>query len=397
MPSRFSSCGVATLALTLLAAGCSRAASEEGHSSPARPDAGRPAAGATAAPSAAADALRFKPYRCVDSEGLGIEAFSVLVPAGWRFEGGIHWRLDNPGFPAYASCRLSDPAGSAAFEVFPNLPFFWTNNPMVAGMFPPGSKYFGNTVHQPIGAEQALRELVLPAFRPGASGLAITGGGAVPELAALVQEMQARAQPEANIRADAARVRFRYLTGGRAIEEEMYAVMQMFSFPLATVSGTVTNVTWWVDYVFSFRAAEGQLDASARLLQTVAFSFRVNPRWFAAYSNVVEYLIRRQVQQIRTIGEIGRIYAQAGSEIREDQMRSWEANQAIRDRMSKEWSQAFRGVDEYYDPFAEKAVELPSGYDNAWVNDLGEYVVSESPSYDPNVGSNQTWRPMKRR
>jgi hypothetical protein len=395
MPSRVGSCGVAALALGLLAFGCSRAGSEERRSSAAGPGTGLPAKGAGAGPAVPVGALRFTPYRCVDSEGIGIEAFSVLLPAGWRFDGGIRWRLDNPAFPAYAACRLSDPGGLGAFEVFPNLPYFWTNNPTVAGMFPPGSKYFGSTVRRPVGAEQALRELVLPAFRV-ASGLAITGGGAVPELAAMVQEMQARAQPEANVRADAAKVRFRYVDGGRAVEEEMYAVVQMFSFPLATMSGTVTNVNWWVDYVFSFRAGEGQLDASARLLQTVAFSFRVNPRWFAAYSNVVQYLIRRQIQQIRTIGEIGRIYAQTGSEIREDQMRSWEANQAIRDRMSKEWSQAFRGVDEYYDPFAEKPVELPSGYDNAWVNNLGEYVVSESPSYDPNVGSNLTWRPMKK-
>jgi hypothetical protein len=393
MRSRLEACSLAALVLGLLTAACSRAGSEERRSSAARGDSARPAADSTAGPGPAAGAIRFTPYRCIDTEGLGIEAFSVLLPAGWRFEGGIRWRLDNPAFPAYAACRVSTPDGVEAFEVFPNLPYFWTDNPMVARMFPPGTKYFGNTVHAPVGAEQALRELVLPAYRGSVAGLEITGGGPAPELAAMVQQMQARAQPEAHIRADAARVRFRYVAGGRALEEEMYAVVQVFAYPL---SPTVTNVNWWVDYVFSARAGDGRLDASAKLLQTVAFSFRVDPRWFAGYSDLVQYLIRRQIQQIRTIGEIGRIYAQTGSEIREDQMRSWEANQAVRDRMSKEWSQGFRGVEEYYDPFAEKAVELPSGYDNAWVNDLGEYVVSESPSFDPNIGSNVTWRPMKK-
>jgi hypothetical protein len=388
MASRLTSCAIALLALSVPAVSCGRETeTNRGGSAPAGP------AQALQVKRASADAIRFRPHRCIDSEGLGIEAFSVLLPTGWHFEGGVHWRLDNPAFPAYVSCRVSDPGGDVAFEVFPNLPCFWTNNPMVAAMFPPGTRYFGNLVHQPVGAEQALRELVLPAYRSGAGGLEVIAGGAVPELAAMVQEMQARSQPEAHIRADAARLRFRYTAGGKALEEEMYAVVQVFAYPL---NANVTNVNWWVDYVFSARAAAGRLDASARELQTVAFSFKINPRWFAGYSEVVQYLIRRQIQQIRTIGEIGRIYAQTGSEIRDYQMRSWEANQAIRDRMSKEWSQGFRGVEEYFDPYAGKAVELPAGYDNAWANNLGEYVVSDSPSYDPNVGSNLTWQQLKR-
>ena len=88
---------------------------------------------------------------------------------------------------------------------------------------------------------------------------------------------------------------------------------------------------------------------------------------------------------------IGRIYAQTGSEIRADQMRQWETSQAVRDRIADDWSRAFRGVEQYYNPYEGKTVELPSGYDNVWVNRLGDYVVSESPSYNPNVGSNQDW------
>lgn len=388
-------CSLAVLAsVVVVAAGCGQRAGGPSRSAgaavdpPARVQQARAAAGSPSA------AMRFAPHRCVDSEGLGIEAFNVLVPQGWKFTGGIRWRLDNPAFPAYASCRVEDSAGLVAFEVFPNLPCFWTNNPMVAGMFPPGSKYFGSTVHQPLGAADALSGLVLPAFRSGVDGLEITGGGQVPELAAMVQEMQARAQPEAGIRADAAKVRIRYTADGRAFDEEMYAVVQVFAYPLGP---SVTNVNWWVDYIFSFRAPAGRLDEAAGLLQTVAFSFRPSPRWVAGYANVVQYLIRAQIQQIRQIGEIGRIYAQTGSEIREDQMRTWEANQAVRDRLADDWSRQFRGYEQYWDPSGERMVDLPSGYDNAWVNGLGEVVVSEDPSFNPNVGSNQSWQPMPKK
>ncbi|MFH1176661.1 MAG: hypothetical protein V1750_04565 [Acidobacteriota bacterium] len=341
--------------------------------------------------------IRLKPYSCVDQQGIGGEAFSLLMPADWQFEGGIYWRLDNPGFPAYSACRVSNPRGAEEFEVFPNLPYFWTNNPMVSNMFPVGAKYFGNTVHPPLGATQALRQLVLPAYRGNAVALSVTGEQPVPELARLVQEMQARMQPQAGIQVDAAKIRFTYTAGGQPIEEELYGVVQMFSFPLQTMYGTVTNQTWWVDYLFSFKAARGRLDAASKLLQTIAFSFKVNPQWFARYSALIETLIRQQIQHIRHVGEIGRMVAETGREIREDQMRSWEANQAVYDRLATDWSQHIRGVDEYYNPFEERAVELPSGYDNAWVNNLGEYIVSESPSYDPNLGSNLSWQQMQRR
>ena len=340
---------------------------------------------------------RFRPYTCVDEEGLGIPAFTMLVPVGWQVEGGVRWRTDNPAFPAFASLRVANPERLQELEVFPNLPLFWTDNPTTLQLFPIGTKYFGNTVHPPLGAAEALRRLVLPAFRGGAVGLEVLGGADVPALAGAVQEMQARAQPEAGIRADAARIRVAYTAGGAAVEEEMYAVVQTFAFQLPTMQGAVTNVNWWVDYVFSFKAERGRLDDAAALLQTVAFSLRPDPRWFAGYGRLVEALIQGQIRQIRSIGEIGRRYAQAGSEIREAELHRWEADQAVRDRLADDWSRQFRGYEQYWDPAGERMVELPTGYDNAWVNNLGEVVMSGDPSFDPNVGSNLHWQPMPRK
>ncbi len=40
---------------------------------------------------------------------------------------------------------------------------------------------------------------------------------------------------------------------------------------------------------------------------------------------------------------------------------------------------------------AHGAVELPSGCGNAWVSRGGEYILTESPSFNPNVGSNVEW------
>ena len=53
------------------------------------------------------------------------------------------------------------------------------------------------------------------------------------------------------------------------------------------------------------------------------------------------------------------------------------------------------GVERFNDPFAGKEVELPSGYGRAFANNLGEYIVTDSPSYNPNIGSNLHWEELK--
>jgi len=49
--------------------------------------------------------VHYKTITCVDQQGIGIEAFRMLIPAGWEFEGGVHWLLNNPVMPAVVACR----------------------------------------------------------------------------------------------------------------------------------------------------------------------------------------------------------------------------------------------------------------------------------------------------
>jgi len=59
-------------------------------------------------------------------------------------------------------------------------------------------------------------------------------------------------------------------------------------------------------------------------------------------------------------------------------------------------SQAMRGVESFYDPNANQAVQLPSGYSQAWSNPLGEYIVSSDPNYNPNQETNQNWTELNK-
>jgi hypothetical protein len=80
--------------------------------------------------------------------------------------------------------------------------------------------------------------------------------------------------------------------------------------------------------------------------------------------------------------------------MREEQQRDWERRQQAQDRIVQNFSDNIRGVERYNDPHTGNDVELPSGYGHAWANNLGELIVTDSPSYNPNSGSNLHWEQM---
>lgn len=320
----------------------------------------------------------------------------MLVPADWEFEGGVQWLMNNPGMPAVIAFRAYNPQGEEAFEAFPNIPFYWTNNPMVRAMFPVGSLYYGNEVRPPAPVPQVLQEIVIPRYRGQVPGLQLIQQEHLPDLA---RELRASspAAPTGITSADGARVRIRYRHGDQDVEEDVFGVVEVSQVATPVLMGAMENVFWMADYLFSFRALAGQLDGLSDMFMAIVRSFRLNPQWYGRYVQVSQYMIQNQIQQIRHIGQISQIVSQTSDQISDMIMDSYHQRQQTLDRLSDQFSQTIRGVDEYYDSFEEHGVELPGGYDYAWSNGLGEYILTDDPSFDPNVGSNLNWETMKRR
>ena len=333
----------------------------------------------------AAEAQVFVPYVYVDPVS-GLEAFRCLVPKGWKVEGGITWSA-NPALPAQSRFRFFDPQSQDELNLFPTQAYFWTDNRLFLATNPPGTLRFNTLVAQPIDLDAAFSRIILPSARGQVPRITFVSRKNVPELAAL-----ARGEPTrgVNTSADAGKVRVRYVEGGQALEEEFYAAVANFVIPLP---GYFIDY-WYVDYVFSARAAQGKLDARTRLFQTMIHSMRVNPKWFAKVANTREALVAQMTQQIKTIGSIGSAVARASSTLREDQQRDWERRQAVQDQVAQAQSDTIRGIDRFTDPHSGNEVELPSGYGLAWANNRGEYIVTDSPGLNPNIGSNLHWEPM---
>lgn len=335
----------------------------------------------------AGDELKFRKFSYIDNTGTGLEAFSFLMPSDWQFEGGITWLLDVPMMPAMAAFRVYDPKGKAAFSAYPNHCFYWAEDPMTKGLFPPGSKYFGMEIKQPVSALDALKYIVLPQAR---GRVEILKAEALPDLAKL---LGAGNQGYA----DGAKVRFRYSDGTAMIEEELYGVVEVIPIPVQTMYGLIYNYLWYVDYLFSFQAAPGELERHTKIFQTISFSFQVNPKWYAKYSHMIEYLAQNQIERIKSIGEMSRMLSRMSDQMSRENLEIFEEKGRVYDKGAQNFSDYMLNIDRYYDPHEGREVELPSGYRHAWSNNLGEYILSDDPNFNPNVGSNLHWENMSRR
>lgn len=361
---------------------------------PAQAAQGNPAAGMDAAGASPAGSLirglRMKMIRCTDQQGTGLDVFRMLVPVGWKSQGGCCWGLDNPGMPATINFQAWNTRGGEAFEVLPNMIFTWSNNPFTSGMSPKGSRYFGAEVQQPVSIREAMRRFVLPRYRSAYQEMEILREEVIPELPMLVKS---EAASSGNL-AEGGKVRIAYTWQNWRFEEEIFGLVEVFRTRIPSMLGYSEFITWFIDYLFACRALAGKLDASEHLFRGMLGSLQMNPAWNEAHKRISHTLIQQQIQRIHNIGRIGEIVAQTGREIREQNLQDWYSRQAVEDRVAVERSRQIRDMEGFYDPHREEVVELPAGYDHAWANNLGEYILTDDPNFNPNINSTLHWEPM---
>jgi hypothetical protein len=344
-------------------------------------------------PSSEANTVRYKTTSFIDTEGIGAKAFTMLIPSDWQSEGSIKWILDNPAMPVAGEFRAWNPNGHEEFHLFANQAFFSSDNPMVQQTFPPGSRYFGAIVHTPLGPIAALKEIAVPKFRGNVENLRVISQEALPQVEG---NFQTGTDPTTGVvtSAEAGKIRVEYILNSVAMEEELYCIIQTQDIPIPTIYGTYRNINWYMTYIESFRAENGKLDSQSKTFQMISYFARTDINWLNRYNQVVEYLIQRQIQQIQSLGQITSIVSQTSNEISDANFEAWQQDQNTKDQLANDFSNSILGIESYRNPFDGSAVDLPSGYSSVWANSLGEYVLSESASYDPNLESNLNWQQM---
>lgn len=305
------------------------------------------------------------------------------MPADWKVEGGIVWRA-NPTRPATVSIRIYNPSGVEEMGAVPDIPCVWAPTLPAFG-FRPGSLYLGSEVRPPVSdALQALRSLVLPRYASSMPGARIVKEEPLPEMA---QAVAAAYYPDLLKigRFSGGKIRVEYTYESKPVEMEIYGIEGAWTTRIQNVPMTF----WGVDGIRYSRAEKGKLDQQYKLFQTVLYSEKLNIQWLNLYAQIQQLMIRNQIEASNRAVELSRYLAQTNRQITDGIRQSYETREAATDRAAANFDRYIRGVDQYH--FGDRTVELPSGYRNAWGNANGQYILSDNPNFNPNVGGTRDW------
>ncbi len=326
-------------------------------------------------------AIKLKRLSIHDPGINNIEAVSFLVPEGWNSEGGIKWFGDYSVL-CNLQLKISDPQSGAQIEFLPIQNFMHLVNPVVP--MAQGTNYMGNIIMPPM---QDLAEIVAKLYADKATPqLARAKLENREELTKVIEQLRPAWGPDATIKSE--RLRYAYDYNGKPWQEDVYMTVVYNRGPV--------GIFWQITSVTSLRAPQGTLDKMTPLMTSVVMSARPSADWYAGYMYVQKLFANRQNQGIANAKAISDTITRNSEEIRKMFADSYREQQASQDRIAQAQSEQIRGVETYRNPYEDRHVELPAGYDNVWVNRQGEYILSDTAGFDPNVGSTVEWSQLKR-
>ena len=342
-------------------------------------------------PAAGAQVMRFESYTLKDDPTyIGGEVCKMLIPAGWKVEGGVVWDMANTYFPADSKVRIFNPQGPEAFSGYPALYYYWSWNAWSQQTMPPGTNYSGSIVRKPIDdVFRSIAELVIPKYRRDLADARVIEKEELPKLAEEASKNMLVTPGFRNI-VKAGRMRFEYQENGQTVQEDVYAVLS------ATLNDQSQFMLWNVGQLISIRGPRGKMAELKALHQVVERSSRPNLAWVNKYVQFVEMRHSIAMGEIEQVGIRSKIFSNLNNDVSATIRSNYENAQRSNDRISEARSQTTCGVTAY-DAGGGYKVELPSQYNHAWGSPDGQYIVSNDPNYNPNADNNthSTWTEMQ--
>lgn len=337
----------------------------------------------------------------MDTQGFGYEAFRMLVPKDWKFEGGISWDYSKIPPHVYTAYTVSSPDGHSALHCYPSISYVWSQDSSTNAI----NAQSGFPVMQNMGTAEFLQRVFIPQARAGVSDLRVIETQPLPAqaqhmLAIANMQMQiynqiSPPQSPMEIRADAARIQVEYTYGGRKMTEDFQAGIVYNIGYVVSMYGQLATITW-TPIVTCFRAPSEEMADKVRLFQIMLYSKADNPLFTVNFTQLSAVITREQLLHQQAIYARLQQIRQTMTEVSDMTWQAYQNRSAAQDRAFENYTQAYRGVATYIDPNTNRGVELPSGYGNVWTNG-SEYILSDAPGYNPNTGSSRIWQPMQRK
>lgn len=334
--------------------------------------------------------LRFNTLHYVDRLCTGLEAFSMLLPLGWTFSGGLRWSPNSSMMPASAGWQVSG-LDRVEARAIPGQAFIWTNLRTIQIGFPVGSTYLGAISCPPLSPEDVMRKMIVPSLRGDAGYIRVVEEEQVPIDGTLGLDAQFDSYTSSS--ASGNKLRLEYEQDGREMEEEIFCTVNNFEFVSPLQDGDVAYMVWMADNIHSFRAEKGTLDGFSGAFQVMMHSFRLNPLWFDRYNRIVRFLKDHQTDRFNSIKHVNEV-AESMYGYRAADMGSYRQRQEIYRWIAENMGCKKSRTDEYYDPIQETSVRLPCGYGCAWTNDESEYELSSDDYFKPEAPG--AWKQMEK-
>jgi hypothetical protein len=338
--------------------------------------------------------------RVIDPTGFAqpMEAYSILVPRGWKSEGGITWQVGNPCMveAIHNRVKVKSPDGAWVLDLYPAKQWDWWDDPMM----------LQTQVQQ--AQNPVFRRC--PIARPMDAGQYLQGPMAQ-EAGAQVVSVEPNEQIGQVLRQQAQQANQTYQQAGVALESRPSAAMATLRYPDGSAGVAIaaidTLVSFMPDYMtggqsasyscktttaVSLRHPAGQEPEARKLLSTVMSSFRINPDWQAGVQKMVMNVAAMEQRETQKRAAIQHEVMEYSAQL---QQRTWEEGQASRDRIAESWGQTLRGVETWNDA-SGGGIELSAGYDEAWSRPDGTYILSNDPMFDPNVAFQEDWRKLEK-
>jgi len=349
--------------------------------------------------------FRMKKVAAIDQSGFErpMPSLTMLVPVDWQPQGGTNWNIKDKCNTLQTNFRATAPDGRS-IEFFPVFNWMWADDPQPLKMTAAQTAQYGQRpcdVMPPMSAADFARNN-LRRYRPNAQ---LMGIEPAPKVLASFQEQARQGERAAQqynlkqrIKPDAVRARVRYNVNGQPMEEWIVVATVITgtlgpSYNMRTMQMGQAYTYNCAAYVTGLRTPQGQLEASEKLFELIISTSRVNPQWQAKVNGNAQAI---QAIELKGVRDRSAIISKNADDISKIRRETYENQQRSQDRISLQRSQATLGIETYRNPATGETVDLSNQYGQAWVNNRGEYLLSDQPGFDPSVTFKEDWKRLER-
>lgn len=351
------------------------------------------------------DYVVFERVRILDEMGFDrpVEAMSLLMPRGWRTEGGVRWKSVNECRGEMITWQFSadSPDGQIQYRVLPARSFSYQEDPMLRQAAIAEARQGGCGVSQPFDAEQYIERWA----RTELGGATVSDINTPEAMQAGIDQLDAQAnatsrQYGTNVN-QTSKVVFGTLTwpdGTKGMAQVLVqnAVNQSVGMFDGQPNGWSTTSIPLRAYI---RYPPEREDEGIKLFKTFGVTYRINPVWQQAHQQFMTRLGNAEhagrMERLRLQGEQSAAYARAQSDASDARMRDWERKQISSDASHDRFIQTIREVETWKDT-SGGAVELSAGYQHGWSRPDGSVILSNNSLFDPAVELQQNWSRMEK-